>query len=63
MRQLSIQPFTPALFLDTPEAVAAFLEDARSSGDESVVRQAILIARQAEARNIGEMDINNKVNF
>jgi probable addiction module antidote protein len=50
---LKIKPFDAAEFLDTDEAIAAFLSDALESGDSAVFQEALQIA--ARARGMSEV--------
>lgn len=50
---LKIKPFDAAEFLDTQEAVAAFLADALDSGDGAVFQEALQTA--ARARGMSEV--------
>jgi probable addiction module antidote protein len=45
---LATLPFDAAEFLDTPEAVAAFLEDSFSAGDPSEIVEALGIVARAQ---------------
>jgi probable addiction module antidote protein len=40
-------PFDPSEFLDTPEAIAAYLDDAMASGDAAIISDAIGVAAKA----------------
>lgn len=44
---ISVKPFDAAEYLDTPESVAAFIEDALESDDMDVVQEALEIAARA----------------
>lgn len=55
---METRPFDPAAYLDSEEAIAAYLADARASGAEDladavevVTRARALMARSSEARN------------
>lgn len=55
---METRPFDPAAYLDSKEAIAAYLADARASGTEDladavevVTRARALMARSSEARN------------
>lgn len=50
---LKTMPYDPAKYLDTEEAVAAFLTDAFESGDDAVFQGALQIA--ARARGMSEV--------
>ena len=52
-RQLKTRPFDAAVFLDTEEAVAAYLTDAFESGDDAVFQEALQTA--ARARGMSEV--------
>ncbi len=52
-KKLKTRSFDAAEFLDTPESIAAFLEDALESGDTSVFQEALQIA--ARARGMTEV--------
>ena len=38
-------PFDPAEYLDSEEAIAAYLDDARQDGDEATARAAEVVTR------------------
>jgi len=51
--KLTTKPFDAAEFLDTDEAVAAYLSDALDSGDDAVFQEALQTA--ARARGMAEI--------
>lgn len=45
---IDTRPFDPAEYLDTPEAVAAYLTEALETGDPAFVRDALGVVARAE---------------
>ncbi len=50
---LATQPFDPAAYLDTPEAVAAYLSEALETGDSHFIADALGVV--ARARGMSEV--------
>lgn len=45
-------PFDPAVYIDSPEAAAAYMEDALATGNAAFIQDAVdVLARAAAARN------------
>lgn len=50
---METKPFDPAEYLDSPEAIAAFLEDIFESGDDALIASALGVV--ARAKGMTEM--------
>lgn len=46
-RKVKTRPFDPAKYLGTPEAIAAYLDDAFESGDAKVIADALGVVARA----------------
>ncbi len=54
-KKLKTRPFDPAKYLGTPEAIAAYLDDAFESGDARIIADALgVVARSAGMAKIAK---------
>jgi DNA-binding phage protein len=52
MGNVEIRPFDPAGYIDSPEAAAAYMEDALATGNAAFIQDAMdVLARAEVARN------------
>ncbi len=49
---IEVTKFDPAVYIDNPEAAAAYMEDALATGNAAFIQDAVdVLARAAAARN------------